>query len=46
MTSALTTLPRVLCMRDAPMADSDWRFAVPRFPYVEHVGTVARFFLR
>ena len=46
MTSALTTLPRVLCRRDAQMADPDWRFAVPRCGYVEHVGKLARLFLR
>ncbi len=46
MTSALSTQPRVLCIRDAQTADPDWRFAVPRFPYAEHLGTVARFFLR
>lgn len=46
MTSALSTRPQVLHARDAQMADPDWRFGVPRFGYVDHLGMVARFFLR
>ena len=45
LTAALSSEPGMLRHREHRPNDTPWRFAVPRFSSVEHLGHITRFFL-